>query len=748
MEIAFKAGQAPWEVEEQSSTPEIAFKAGQAPWEVEEQPTQETVNTDYSTKLTEFIQDQVSNGVTGEALGKAVQDFTKTIQAPIVNKPENTTGSVEPTKLTDFMRSLPDDISPEDKQKEVTQFKIDNSNPEYLKSTIDNPLVATGNAIMSTGAGLNKIVEDVTGLDLHSKEAIDNSKTVGSQLSGGTKLTGDVLGATALSGSSLPIGATQVALQQLGEGHSYLTSAGIGLGTFLGGKLMASVVDKIASKLGNTSEGAKLLKELNQGRITEEQFSKEVTTLPKEDQAIIMVETDKLYGNFMKDAARKGGDDVMAKLGKRLESRHNIVRELAATEDDMVKSQNLYNAMRSKIAEELPHTSTPHIDDKVNKILTDIYATDISNVGTTIRKVQQDMSGELTVSDAINIRENINGVLGNSSLSKQGKWALGEIKESVDGFIDSSMVDRPDLQKAMREVIDNYRVTVNDYKLGKALTQASTNDFGTDWGKLRSLIKKEGINGDKVEYLKPILKELERVYVNDAEFGKYIKPEGAKESNILSLYGRPWKIAWDLGNEMLGTERGRALALQRELVNSLKGSQVTYEQRLEKLKKVKNLPDDGKEQLDAIINEIEAELPKPAQIEYKRGMKSTGDINVKPAYATPEGTIGSDASQVTLHDRQRDLVRKALGNKYEDNVVNKISESIESKRFEGILSNTRKKLKVDEANHNMKVVKTIVKDEANQLIKRIESSVGVKLPKEEAEKIIKIKLGDVLKDYE
>ena len=137
------------------------------------------------------------------------------------------------------------------------------------------------------------------------------------------------------------------------------------------------------------------------------------------------------------------------------------------------------------------------------------------------------------------------------------------------------------------------------------------------------------------------------------------------------------------------------------------------------------------------------------QIEYKPGAKTTGDVNLDTKYVTKSGTIAETPTEATLAEAQTQLLRDYLKSPLlEDKVIPKVHEVMNGNRINNILKQTNTKMKIDDIEGNKKMLQTIVTKEAEELISYINKSTGVILPKSEADKIIKLKIADMLKDCE
>ena len=116
-------------------------------------------------------------------------------------------------------------------------------------------------------------------------------------------------------------------------------------------------------------------------------------------------------------------------------------------------------------------------------------------------------------------------------------------------------------------------------------------------------------------------------------------------------------------------------------------------------------------------------------------------------YGTARGTVGANASQVSLDERASDLITEFIwqnSNKANSEIVEQATKYMDEKRYTSIMQNVANKLKKDETEANARLVANSIKAEAGILIKRIEKDFGLKLPKDEAEKIVAIKFKEIM----
>lgn len=116
-------------------------------------------------------------------------------------------------------------------------------------------------------------------------------------------------------------------------------------------------------------------------------------------------------------------------------------------------------------------------------------------------------------------------------------------------------------------------------------------------------------------------------------------------------------------------------------------------------------------------------------------------------YGTNRGTVGTNPSEIVLAERTSDYITEYLWRNTTNPQKDITAEAIkymDDRRYEGIMTNTAKKLAKDDFENNAKIVANSIKSEAGILIKRIEKDFGVKMPKEQAKKIVALKYKEVM----
>ena len=539
--------------------------------------------------------------------------------------------AIEPTEQP--IGQLPiDTVQPADVT--TSQPSPEQFNPQAIETEGDIGLgVLAGAARFPLGVAYlgNEAFNALTDNDKNIVESFikDNEAFIKEKNVGGPALVGEILGATGL-GSIVTKGILKVGLAE----GAIETTAGFGAdrtpGEIATGALLAftagaggtALINKLTT-IDGKSQAAKYMQDLNQGRMTEEEFGKVIKGIPTDEQAIILAEGNQLYSQYFKGAIDKG-DITAAQLGKRLEMRKNVIDQFAADDIKMAEASKQFGDMRKMIDTEAPASyTTTGIKDNIAALDT-IYKTDPTPVGTTIRNLVLDVGDDMSISTALDLRENINAILRKPSISKNAKGNLINIKGNLDSFIDVSLKDRPDLIQIKDEAISNYREVVNDFQLGELIKKNTKNDFAVNWEGLRKDVKKNKLSSSNIDYAKPILKDFENRFINDKKLANLIVPSGAGQQNLLSLISKVYSGIIDVGHRLTRTDRAHGLVIQNEIRKSIGNkNNKHYNDFINDLMQNPKIPQEAKDSIQPIVDEIKL-------IEYKPDAKSTGDVNVQP----------------------------------------------------------------------------------------------------------------------
>lgn len=129
-----------------------------------------------------------------------------------------------------------------------------------------------------------------------------------------------------------------------------------------------------------------------------------------------------------------------------------------------------------------------------------------------------------------------------------------------------------------------------------------------------------------------------------------------------------------------------------------------------------------------------------------RELDSVGDT----LYATTKGTIAGDPTSAIMKDRTDDIISdfiwQSTSKFSNDEIVEKAAKYMDNARFTRVIDYARGQLKMGEREANAALLDKIVRREADLMIKRIQADFGIQLPKEEADKIIALKLKEMMNE--
>lgn len=530
--------------------------------------------------------------------------------------------TIEPTDQPIGQPQL-DTVQPTDVT--TSQPSPEQFNPQAIETEGDIGLgVLAGAARFPLGVAYlgNEAFNALTDNDKNIVESFikDNEAFIKEKNVGGPALVGEILGATGL-GSIVTKGVLKVGLAE----GAIETAAGFGAdrtsGEIAAGALLAftagaggTALIQILNRANPRSLAAKYMEDLNQGRVSGEEFGELMKTIPKNEQSIILGEGNVLFKEYFKGAVDKG-DMIAAQFGKRLEMRTNVIKQFAASDEEMAIASKQFGDMRKLIEEQAPASFITESIKKNIEGLDYIYKTDPTPLGTAIRNILIDVGDEMTISTAMDLRENINSMIRKSTISKNAKGNLTNIKGSLDSFINVSLKDRPDLIQIKDEAIKNYSQVVNDFQLGELIKKNTKNNFSIDWEGLRKDVSKNKIHSINIDYAKPILKDFEKRFINDKALAEVIIPSGAGQENILSLISKVYSGVIDIGHRILRTDRAHGLVIQNEIRKSIGNkNNKHYNDFINDLMQNPKIPQEAKDSIQPIVDEIKL-------IEYKPSTK-------------------------------------------------------------------------------------------------------------------------------
>jgi hypothetical protein len=144
----------------------------------------------------------------------------------------------------------------------------------------------------------------------------------------------------------------------------------------------------------------------------------------------------------------------------------------------------------------------------------------------------------------------------------------------------------------------------------------------------------------------------------------------------------------------------------------------------------------------------------PARLVWKQPREP--EVNVLDSvdevlYATTRGTVAKDPSTAMLHDNAEDILiehlwRKDTSGRNPNEITDRAMEYFNNNRYENIVKQAEGQLVHSEAARRSAIINDIVEREAKVLISRIEKDLGIKLPAEEADKLVLYKLKQISGD--
>ena len=265
-----------------------------------------------------------------------------------------------------------------------------------------------------------------------------------------------------------------------------------------------------------------------------------------------------------------------------------------------------------------------------------------------------------------------------------------------------------------------------------------------DWAHLARVMDTKGFTTEVGKNIKKAVDDMAVSFITDDALQEVMfrnAPAGAGMSdNLINKvqFHTMHKLYTSLVKRIPFNEASKHLLMMDELADVLRNPGRVKDLAIQ----MKNIAPGVKQRF---IEESVQEVMK--QIEYKPGARTTGDVNLKPEYVAKGGTAADTPTAATLAESQTELIQEALGSNVKtDQVMHVVNKMMKGKRAEGILRNVSSRMKVDDVLGNQKMLRKIIKEESEHIIKAIEKDMGIKLPAEEAEKIYKLKIADMLKD--
>ncbi len=432
-----------------------------------------------------------------------------------------------------------------------------------------------------------------------------------------------------------------------------------------------------------------------------------------------------------------------------------------------------------------------HISDKPSDLHLDIPdALDEATMGDAKAVKEIFDNPSLSVKDLIDAMPHVNSLLRRTKGVTKHQWSV--IKDRIDGSLKNNLSNAD--YSLWKNANDDYAkmAKVTNHKIGATMDLVRSGDMTPE----EAIKKIKTMSGGKAlfqdlqfmigsektaAFEKAILKEAmgkNSEFVDWAHLARNMDSKGfttetgknmkkviddmaesfVTDDAIQEIYFRDKGLVAGMSDDIMAKIRyslvGKAFTslVKRVPFNETSKHMLRMDQLAEILKnptQVKNLMEELNNIAPGVKEQFIKETIQEAQkqIPYKPGAAITGDVNANKLYASKSGTVADSPTTVTLSESQRELVQESLGsNVATDKVMHIVDKMMKGKRAESIVNSVAARMKADDAIGNQNMLRKIVQEESNYIVKAIEKDMGIKLPQSEAEKIYKMKIAKMLEE--
>ena len=662
----------------------------------------------------------------------------------LAKEPTNTMGLGEPGEQV--IEEVPGTVSSEDVTATMTIPEMEQSKTQ-VKENLDYPLQTIAGIRQSVTLPLAKIVEDglsKIGIDIGNESSKDLAK-INKYIEAYNKRHPDQVIHPATIGNiasqiAVPmaktvkgVAATEAilyALHGIGQREDYddvILDATIG--AVFGAGVM-KLFERLTRNLGPLSYEAKLLIDKHP-ELDETSILKTLEGVPKADQAYALsniVEDD--FVDFTAKAVKPDSKDKLL-LKQQLAGRTKIIQNtLGDVDKQVIEAKNIYSEMIDEISIKAPDefkfdSMVPKLDGLIKR-----YDKTPSKALSIVNNMKADLdagNGVMNTRTALQFRQDLNYLL-NRAKRYEEKALLKSMKDGVDTFLTKNL-DEPTLAM-VDTAITNYSRAMNNRDFITILSKY-TKQKSTDWVGLQKALKAEKLSSPEVDNAIEIVKEFSEKFKNDKQLRSAVRVRGQAEDPGGMLGIMSYAINAVRDTVIPFGKRHKELKIQEAILKSIRNA--------------KNPVDVFKQmEINKVPPKMRKGLQKALLIEYKPGVaKKAGDIETPP---TEPGKVEGAAPEVTLSDRTTEILQKALQDNYSEAVKETVDNKLKAVRYDKKLKSVATKLKAGKKEDNIELIVDTIKLEAEELIKEIERSTGVKLPTKEAEKLIKYRFDDIMKD--
>lgn len=189
----------------------------------------------------------------------------------------------------------------------------------------------------------------------------------------------------------------------------------------------------------------------------------------------------------------------------------------------------------------------------------------------------------------------------------------------------------------------------------------------------------------------------------------------------------------------------------KDMFRAMPKERRTFRERLDfdpQLNNLRQLYMDRKQALKALYNRDDI----PHRLVWKKPLEAPTKAipSDEVLFATDGGVISRDPTSAIMNQQSADLISDFIWQNTKNgtklDITDQAFKYMESSRFENILNSVKNKMTIDDRNSNIEILSNIVKKEADILTNRIQKDFGVVMSVEDANKIIKLKLNELVKE--
>lgn len=491
---------------------------------------------------------------------------------------------------------------------------VDERGVYYLDETKDNPLSSIGSAMLSTGVGLNRIVEDTLGFDMNVEQGTKMVQGAQKGMDSGTKLAGDIVAGTILGGTRLGLAATQIGMQTLGEGGTYTDALVNSALTYGGGKVIealgSSIADAASPYTRGTLAAARMLSQ-NEGLtgLKTQDILDSVSHLPREHQTMALVMgTDDLKMLNQVKAVIEDDSLLSSKLGDELITRASILKSLGQNSDDLKTASQKWSQMSEAVAEVPDDFPLAGINKSIDYI-SNLYGTEGGRAATIINrlKLAAEEGQTIKLADIVELRKDVNFLASKATPGTREYGHFKTIKDTLNSLVDVSTVNRPQVKQLIDETVSNYSRVKNNVDYTALLNKNTSTSGVVNYRGLMTDIREAGLSSPEVDKAVEIAKMFDTKFSLDKGLTG-LKPSASRTEKQL-YWGSMFRWAVDTltpYNRLFDPARFSDKLIQADIRQSIRDSRSITE-FMTKVKDSVNIPKPAKDRLDELLLQAQKE---------------------------------------------------------------------------------------------------------------------------------------------